>query len=577
MGGISILVNREQASQGGAILSSTSYRGDGLKRESLNWSWRDDHLVEDPFYDYDLEDALDQQDVIVEHHEGSMHVAFIDDEGRDVHIITHDAEWETTHDGDIDKEMTWYTPKRGIDNSVMVQGRSGKEEERTYFVQLEPSYLDLIEMEDEWEPQRHPWRNSIRYRNSDIADTRSPKELLSITPTGHHHVHQKVIESVDCQDTDEESELLTIETSKVFGSILTNVDEMEDEVEEEEEDYEEEVGETNNNDDDDNGVILSPCEREFVYLEKHDGNLMEAPTRGGYFHSHERTDSMEEAEPIRSTTQRRTRPISDEARDTDITLNPARSLYYYEYGSHSDLEDDRSNGLKENRPRLKRPIHESAPDLKGLESQYLSETKSKCDYRSTTLDSVTEKRSFIHSNTSAPDLEWMRGSQQDDGGYDGFQRFARSEPSTPISMKKHRTSNLEETLVYRISHLLPPEKLTGVLRIIDPTRKIRDDQEILIDLGSLPQSKMLELYQYVEECLREMCDPQEKKPRGWHRRKHGRSNKPADPLLSRRTPRDHKDHRLRHIHSNKEDLIKKELLRPHQENDSEDEIDILGL
>ena len=64
-------------------------------------------------------------------------------------------------------------------------------------------------------------------------------------------------------------------------------------------------------------------------------------------------------------------------------------------------------------------------------------------------------------------------------------------------------SSLEEMLTYRIVNLLPAEKLSGVVTILDPDgTKFQIGEEFIIDLSTLSRSKLVELDEYVEDCLR---------------------------------------------------------------------------
>ena len=79
----------------------------------------------------------------------------------------------------------------------------------------------------------------------------------------------------------------------------------------------------------------------------------------------------------------------------------------------------------------------------------------------------------------------------------------------PSRKRRKTNTNLEEILTYRISYLLPSDKLPGVIEIINPSEECgsQHGQELVIDLSSIPQSKLLELHEYVERSIQETCKP----------------------------------------------------------------------
>jgi hypothetical protein len=162
-----------------------------------------------------LHHTLDyRQDVILKHYEGSMHVAFIDDQGRDVHIITHDHE-DTSMSYDVDKEMTWYIPAT-ID--LMCDG-DNKEESK--------AYVDHKTWDDEWEQSKQFW-----FMNTTTMAATSSHDLLSRieveedisqmveTPKQKGAIEEKEGKEEDNEERDEGSDLVTVETSKVFESLM---------------------------------------------------------------------------------------------------------------------------------------------------------------------------------------------------------------------------------------------------------------------------------------------------------------------------------------------------------------------
>ena len=193
-------------------------------------------------------------------------------------------------------------------------------------------------------------------------------------------------------------------------------------------------------------------------------------------------------------------------------------LCSYEHGQFPALEDD---------------LYEAFPTDTCASTQYTYGTVASCDERETEFNSVA--------------LEVELASQDDPRPVDGFNMSRDAAPpaaaQTPAllhsvgnlddsedesscssddectikdrviefpSRKRRKTNtNLEEILTYRISYLLPSDKLPGVIEIINPSEECgsQQGQELVIDLSSIPQSKLLELHEYVERSIQETSKP----------------------------------------------------------------------